>query len=626
MLSLLPLLTQMTRGEAEDHRLKHNKQIEAALEAARAELALTRKKWVWDCYQDDSILLGRGAFARVFKGRIKATNRPVAIKMIARDNTHFDQQKRAMVTKVATMRTLQGHRSMVKLYEVFEDEQPSHHFDLNLKPMSILMLQGFHVVLEYMPALALFDAIVQKGHFTEADAATIMRQLLQFIAYMHNRNVVHRDIKPENLLLLKPHRPANLGDAAEGAKAGKGGDGEEEDMYLTQEEEREVDEAVWADIPDGLRLKVIDYGTANFCEAGQHLHSKIGTARYVAPEVLGRDYDKSSDIWSAGVVMFIMLVGHAPFKGTTDTGTLAKVKAGVYELSGPGWDEVSASAKDLLRHMLVVDTTQRWSAEELLEHLWFHEAGSATAATGGKGYLERLNGFAGMCRMKRLALKLMAAQEVVTLSTEEVTRLKEMFAKLDTDGDGLIDGKALHLGLEAVGCKLSEHDVAEFLAVSLVDSHRQGPVGGGLIDPNEFIAALFNNQAILAKRPGLVEEEFKRLDTDNDGYITAQDLVEASKAGGGAGSLLGESGEISLEEADDMLREMAGVGPRGATQRHSPKLRLGLNLADFKEMMTASKSGKLAHGRQSMDITRPLPPTPPVAASDIVLQNGSAGP
>ncbi|GFH13411.1 uncharacterized protein HaLaN_09291, partial [Haematococcus lacustris] len=248
-----------------------------AVPAAPAEC-----RWVWDCYQDDSILLGRGAFARVFKGRIKATNRPVAIKMIARDNTHFDQQKRAMVTKVATMRTLQGHRSMVKLYEVFEDEQ--------------------------------------------ADAAIIMRQLLQFIAYMHNRNVVHRDIKPENLLLLKPHRPANLGDAAEGGKAGKGGD-----AALSQAAScpvwSQVDEAVWADIPDGLRLKVIDYGTANFCEAGQHLHSKIGTARYVAPEVLGRDYDKSSDIWSAGVVMFIMLVGHAPFKGTTDTGTLAKVKA-----------------------------------------------------------------------------------------------------------------------------------------------------------------------------------------------------------------------------------------------------------------------------------------------------------
>eukprot|EP00879_Flechtneria_rotunda_P016337 GHRR01017093.1.p1 GENE.GHRR01017093.1~~GHRR01017093.1.p1 ORF type:complete len:218 (+),score=81.76 GHRR01017093.1:806-1459(+) len=190
-------------------------------------------------------------------------------------------------------------------------------------------------------------------------------------------------------------------------------------------------------------------------------------------QVLKQDYDRLSDIWSAGVVMYILLCGHPPFKGSTETGTLRQVKAGAYKLDDLVWGQVHDSAKDMMAHMMVVDPAQRWSARQLLNHPWFEEVLSAPDRSLAQqpGYLARLGAFTGASRVKRLALKLMIAAAATTsgaINSQELARLRALFQEMDADGDGVISGKQLHAGLASLGTNLSEADLAEFMHVSLV--------------------------------------------------------------------------------------------------------------------------------------------------------------
>lgn len=503
----------MTKGELKDFACPHNARIEAALKAAQQELQESKTKSVWDDYEADTELIGRGAFARVFRALKRDDGSPVAIKVIGRETKAFPQQRRAMATKIATMRTLKPHPNMLQLHDVFEDEE------------------GFHVVLEYCKGAALLEQIHNRGHFSERDAAHVMRQLLEFLAFSHDDcNIVHRDIKPENLLLLDQDAPQSLERVARLRAAGGNPEGVE-----------------------AMCLKVIDFGTAGFCEPGQHLHSKVGTARYVAPEVLNQDYDRLSDIWSAGVVMYILLCGHPPFKGSTETGTLKKVKAGDYKLDDDVWAEVHDSAKDMISHMMVVDPAQRWSARELLNHKWFQEVLTAPdrVLTQQLGYMQRLGAFTGAARVKRLALKLMVAAAVTTpgvLQSSELQKLRAVFEEMDLDHDGVITGQQLHEALAKMGATISERDVAEFLKVSKVDSHADG------INFNEFIAAMFDSQKLAkAEVEKLLEREFEELDVDHDGFITAEDLVAASRSAPSNSNNAAAAGTGSGAEGDETM-------------------------------------------------------------------------
>ncbi|KAF8071086.1 CPK12 [Scenedesmus sp. PABB004] len=570
------MIAGMTVGELKDYACPHNARINAALEAAKEEIEGARGRSVWDDYEADTELIGRGAFARVFRALRRDDQTPVAIKVIGRETKAFAQQRRAMTTKVATMRTLQGHNNMLRLYEVFEDGE------------------GFHVVVEFCKGAALLEQIHDRGCFSERDAAHVMRQLLEFLAYAHDDcNVVHRDIKPENLLLLDP-------DAPQCAAAGlDGGDG-----------------------VGSMLLKVIDFGTAGFCEPGQHLHSKVGTARYVAPEVLNKDYDRSSDIWSAGVVMYILLCGHPPFKGSTETGTLKQVKAGNYKLDDDVWASVHDSAKDMMAHMMVVDPSQRWTAAQLLKHPWFEEVLAAPDRPLAQqpGYLERLGAFTGAARVRRLALKLMVAAAAAApgvVNITELGKLRSLFVEMDLDGDGIISAAQLQAGLASLGTHLSERDLAEFMHVSKVDCHSEG------INFTEFIAAMIDSQDLANKQAAaLIEREFDELDMDHDGFITPEDLVAASRAGvvaspgrtpllsprttspggGAADALAGDEvatvmhevvhevlgSELTLAEAAEMLDEV--------DEKHVGKI----NLQEFTEMVI----GRSKSGRHSVDLER----------------------
>jgi len=158
----------------------------------------------------------------------------------------------------------------------------------------------------------LFERLMQGGIYTERDAAVLMEKLLRAVDYLHNRLVCHRDLKPENFL--------------------------------------------YADNSPNAEVKIIDFGlSSKFAEDEISMHSIVGTPYYLAPEVLRKNYGKECDIWSLGVLLFVILSGNFPFKGKTHEEVFRKIIRGNYSFNSKYWNNVSREAKNLISNILIVD-------------------------------------------------------------------------------------------------------------------------------------------------------------------------------------------------------------------------------------------------------------------------------
>eukprot|EP01123_Difflugia_compressa_P013375 TRINITY_DN615_c0_g1_i1.p1 TRINITY_DN615_c0_g1~~TRINITY_DN615_c0_g1_i1.p1 ORF type:complete len:472 (+),score=95.17 TRINITY_DN615_c0_g1_i1:51-1466(+) len=199
------------------------------------------------------------------------------------------------------------HKNIIKLDEVFDEKDT------------------IYLVMEFVQGGELFDQIVSRGTYSEFDAAKIIRQILEAVEYLHSIGIAHRDLKPENLLCS----------------------GDENNT-----------------------IKVTDFGLSkDFGSAS--LRTSCGTPDYVAPEVLrGQPYDNSVDIWSIGVITYILLCGFPPFYGNTDQQIFEKILKVDYDFPSPDWDAISGEAKDFIKKILVQDPTKRPTALQALEMDW----------------------------------------------------------------------------------------------------------------------------------------------------------------------------------------------------------------------------------------------------------------
>ena len=166
---------------------------------------------------------------------------------------------------------------------------------------------------------------LNKEYFSERDAAQIINQILDAIAYCHQNNIMHRDLKPENILL---------------------------------------------DWNDSKTIKIINFGTSTESKSDEELKNQFGSIYYVSPEVLNGEYDEKSDVWSIGVMLFIMLGGRPPFEGDSEKEIYKKIKKGKYYMDLNSWKDVSDEAIDLVRRLLKFDPNKRITCANALEHRW----------------------------------------------------------------------------------------------------------------------------------------------------------------------------------------------------------------------------------------------------------------
>ncbi|RXI03138.1 hypothetical protein DVH24_003790 [Malus domestica] len=394
--------------------------------------------------------LGRGQFGVTHLCTHKATGEQFACKTIAKRKLVNKEDIEDVRREVQIMHHLTGQQNIVELKGAYEDKQ------------------SVHLVMELCAGGELFDRIISKGHYTERAAAALLRTIVQIVHTCHTMGVIHRDLKPENFLLLNKD--------------------------------------------ENSPLKATDFGLSVFYKQGEVFKDIVGSAYYIAPEVLKRRYGPEVDIWSVGVMLYILLSGVPPFWAESEHGIFNAILRGHLDFSSDPWPSISTQAKDLVRRMLNSDPKQRLTAFQVLNHPWIKDD-EAPDVPLDNAVLSRLKQFKAMNQFKKVALRVIAG----CLSEEEIMGLKEMFKGIDTDNSGTITLEELRQGLAKQGTKLSEVEAQQLMEAADAD-------GNGTIDYDEFITATMHLNRM--DKEEHLYTAFQHFDKDSSGFITTEELEQ----------------------------------------------------------------------------------------------------
>lgn len=290
------------------------------------------------------------------------------------------------INEVSALKTL-DHPNIVKLYEVFTEEE------------NVFLVQ------EYLGGGELFEYITNQDHLSENEAAWIFSQIIKSLIYWHRNKITHRDLKPENF------------------------------MFKNKEK--------------GSTLKLIDFGLSRKFyksemgfETSQLLRmkSKVGTEHYMAPEIIKRNYSNSCDVWSAGVLLYIMLCGWPPFDGDSEDEVMALVEKIEYDFDDECFENVSEEVKDLIRKILVPEK-DRITLQQVLQHDWIKNYANLENEQKmiNENLISKLKNFNRTTKLRKAVVTLIATQ----ISDIDISEEIKMFEKFDDDRDGYINFKEL---------------------------------------------------------------------------------------------------------------------------------------------------------------------------------------
>ncbi|XP_066519339.1 calcium/calmodulin-dependent protein kinase (CaM kinase) II gamma 1 isoform X7 [Hoplias malabaricus] len=289
--------------------------------------------------------LGKGAFSVVRRCVKKSTGQEYAAKIIntkklsARDHQKLEREARIC--------RLLKHPNIVRLHDSIAEE-------------------GFHyLVFDLVTGGELFEDIVAREYYSEADASQCINQILESVNHIHQHDIVHRDLKPENLLLASKMK--------------------------------------------GAAVKLADFGLAIEVQGDQQAwFGFAGTPGYLSPEVLRKDpYGKPVDIWACGVILYILLVGYPPFWDEDQHKLYQQIKAGAYDFPSPEWDTVTPEAKNLINQMLTINPAKRITAEQALKHPWVCQRSTVASMMHRQETVECLRKFNARRKLKGAILTTM---------------------------------------------------------------------------------------------------------------------------------------------------------------------------------------------------------------------------
>ena len=348
---------------------------------------------------------------------------------------------------------LLDHPNTCKVHEYFQDSR------------------NFYIVMERAKGSTLVSRILASDPLTEAVAAGYMQQIFSVLSHMQALHIAHRNLKPETLVFLS--------------------------------ENSEI-------------LKLISFKSCVVLGPGQTVRSRIGTPQFMAPEVLRGKYSNTCDMWSAGVILYLLLGGSLPFTGKCQDSIMKAISLGVFEFSSPIWERVSEQAKDLIRGILVLDPSARITPEQALAHAWIRNARDEPPTREYTArYFAHLAEFNAKSIYKKSVYRYIAA--FFTMSNEE-EQLAQLFKFLDTDKNGLLSRQELREGsLKLFGNRFKNIDVEIDGILEKVDLD-----GSGQISYKEFCVAAIGRHKVLERKR--LEDVFRSIDIDGNGFIDVQEL------------------------------------------------------------------------------------------------------
>ncbi|KAL0418502.1 UNVERIFIED_CONTAM: Calcium-dependent protein kinase [Sesamum radiatum] len=395
--------------------------------------------------------LGRGEFGVTYLCTDVETGEKFACKSISKKKLRTAVDIEDVRREVEIMKHMPKHPNIVSLKDTYEDDS------------------AVHIVMELCEGGELFDRIVARGHYTERAAAVVMRTIVEVVQMCHRHGVMHRDLKPENFLfaIKKETSP----------------------------------------------LKAIDFGLSVFFKPGERFNEIVGSPYYMAPEVLKRNYGPEIDVWSAGVILYILLCGVPPFWAETEQGVAQAIIRSVIDFKRDPWPRVSDNAKDLVKNMLDPDPNRRLTAHQVLvaDHLSVEEVAGIKEAfdmmdSGKKG--KKLEEF-------KIGLHKLGHQ----IPDADVQILMEA---ADVDGDGTLNyGEFVAVSVHLRKMANDEHLHKAF---SFFDRNESG-----YIEMEELRAALSDDED--ANNEEVIIAIMHDVDTDKDGRISYEEFATMMKAG-----------------------------------------------------------------------------------------------
>ncbi|KAL4607023.1 hypothetical protein ACB092_09G145500 [Castanea dentata] len=462
--------------------------------------------------------LGRGEFGITYLCTDRETAETLACKSISKKKLRTAVDIDDVRREVEIMKHLPKHPNVVTLKDTYEDDD------------------AVHIVMELCEGGELFDRIVARGHYTERAAAVVTKTIVEVVQMCHMHGVMHRDLKPENFL--------------------------------------------FANKKETSALKAIDFGLSVFFKPGETFSEIVGSPYYMAPEVLKRNYGPEIDVWSAGVILYILLCGVPPFWAETEQGVAQAIIRSVVDFKREPWPRVSDNAKDLVKKMLDPDPKRRLTAQEVLDHPWLQNAKKAPNVSLGETVRARLKQFSVMNKLKKSALRVIAEH----LSVEEVAGIKEGFQLMDTTNKGKISIDELRVGLHNLGHQIPDADLHILMEAGDIDKD-------GYLDYGEFVAI-----SIHLRKMGNDDEHlrkaFKFFDKNKTGYIEIEELRDAladelePNSEEVINAIMHEvdtdkDGRISYEEFATMMK--AGTDWRKASRQYSRERFNNLSLKLIKD-------------------------------------------
>ena len=408
-------------------------------------------------------VLGQGSFGIVYLVKHKLLNSLFAMKVIKKTNK--SDKDDIIMNEINILRKM-DHPNIVKIHDFY------------VTPIEYIL------VTEYCPEGELFYEIKNFAPFNEALAAWYMKQILSAVSYCHKLKIIHRDLKPENILISKKNKNCfNF-------------------------------------------IKIIDFGTAIIFNKNKYDKALTGSIYYISPEVLSknRNYSEKCDVWSCGIIMYILLTGLPPFNGETDEEIMRKIMSGKFDLKKYPWPIISSQAKDLIKKLLEFNVNDRITAEEALNHPWFESKQVKSQENDGlfkvKNPHRLLNNLVNYRSDNILRSTIFAYLIHNNIQLNQVHEAIKLFNTIDRNGDGQITKEELCKGLENF-IKLSGKtlkDKVDIIFNNIDTDHN------GYIEYEEFIRAAVDKEYFLSEN--FLRFAFDYFDRDKNGVISFKEVKQ----------------------------------------------------------------------------------------------------